>query len=179
MNLKNITLALALVMSSISAQADRHFPGFAKFAKSIEAYKAACDSEACAAPYSTKLLLSEEKNHSAIEPALLSQLQKAAEGQVVEWQDGVLEDDFITDGRTILTKVIGIYENQALVGYKITYIQKSWDISSCNFDLSTPEKLDDCVEGFIRESSFVGKELQNVMRNHDEIAEFHIVEKKK
>lgn len=178
MNFTKTLFVVAFTLVASAAQADRHFPGFAKFAIKIQAYKEACASTACSEPFSTVVLLDQKNKVNLLNSEVEIRLQRSAEGQVIEWQDGVLENDFVTDGRTILEKVLGIFENDELIGYKITYIQKSWDISSCDYNLNDLIKLQDCVEGIIRESSFVGKDLQNVMRNHDEIAEFHVVERK-
>jgi hypothetical protein len=178
MKITTSLFVVAFTLFTSAAQADRHFPGFSKFAMKIQAFKEACATGTCAAPFSTYLLVDQKINLNLLSPDLESALQRAAELQVFEWQDGVLENDFVTDGRTILEKVIRIFENKKLVGYKITYIQKSWDISACDFKPNLTGKLEDCTEGIIRESSFVGKELLNVMRNHDEIAEFHIEDDK-
>lgn len=169
------SLILLVFTISSTAQADHRYPGSRAFTKLIEEYKVACISSPCLKPFKTNVLHREHSTHpSLLSRAELRTLERVAKEQAKIWADTILESDYISEGSTILEKVVGVYRYNTLVAYKISYAEKGWDISSCNYDEKNPSTLENCPEGIIRETSFVSINFQNYVRNHDDIADFYV-----
>lgn len=174
-------LLTLFVLSIINiSYADNRSPDSRKFTQLIEDYQSACLSSPCQEPFHTKVLYKKRNDV----PALLTRpqirfLNRIAVKQAFNWADTILEGDYISDGNTTLEKVIGIYKYQRLVAYKISYTEVGWDVSNCDYDFKNSESLKNCPVGVIRESSFVSLDLENFVRNHDDIADFYqdIIEK--
>lgn len=174
MTQKFFALILLFSAMSFTAQADHRYPGSRAFTKLLEEYKVACISSTCEKPFRTNLLYKENSAHpSLLTRSQLRILEKVAKAQAKIWADTILESDYISDGNTVLEKVVGIYKYNTLVAYKVSYAETGWDVSSCNYDFKVPESLQKCPEGVIRETSFVSTNFGNVVRNHDDIADFY------
>jgi hypothetical protein len=176
MSQKFFALMLLVFTFSITAPADHRYPGARAFTKLIEEYKVACISSPCQKPFKTNVLYRENSVH----PSLLSRsqlriLDRVAKEQAKIWADTILEGDYVSDGNTVLEKVVGIYRNNTLVAYKISYAERGWDISSCGYEQKNPGTRENCPEGIIRETSFVSTNFENYVRNHDDIADFYQV----
>lgn len=171
---KIFALTTVIIALSFNAYADHRAPGSREFTKLIEEYKVACILSPCQEPFETKSLYREgSKQPSILGRTQLRALQRVANAQSKIWADTILEGDYVADGNTVLEKVIGIYKRNKLVAYKISYAEAGWDISDCNYDFKNPSTLSECPEGMIRETSFVSIDFGNVVRNHDDIADFY------
>lgn len=171
---KIFALTILLTTFSFSANADHRAPGSREFTKLIGEYKMACILSPCLEPFTTQPLYREgSKTPSILSRAQLRALQRLANEQAKEWADTILESDYLADGNTVLEKVIGIYKGNKLVAYKISYAEAGWDVSDCNYDSKNPGSLSGCAEGMVRETSFVSLDYGNVVRNHDDIADFY------
>lgn len=169
---KILVFALTLAAISFNASADQHFVGARQFADTVEKYQAAC-AQGCQKPFREAMLYTNGKITSAfLENGKLQTLQKIATKQAYIWADTILEGDYHADGETVLEEVTGIFRRSSLVGYKITYSERAWDTSSCDFDGEDLSTLAKCTEGTIRETSFVSPDFKTFIRNHDEIADF-------
>ncbi|WP_374077039.1 hypothetical protein [Bdellovibrio bacteriovorus] len=169
---KILAFALTLAAFSFNANADQHFVGARQFADMIEKYQEVC-AQGCKRPFREAVLYTNGKVTSAfLENGELQALQKIATKQAYIWADTILEGDYHADGETVLEEVIGIFRGSSLVGYKITYAERAWDTSSCDFDAEDLSTLANCTEGTIRETSFVSTDFKTFIRNHDEIADF-------
>lgn len=171
---KFFALSLLFTFVSLSAHADHRFVGSRKFAALIEKYQAACTTSPCQKPFREALLYKDGTDvASMLSASELATLKKVAFEQAQIWADTILEGDYVADGETRLMEVIGIFRSNELVAYKIRYAERAWDISTCDYDYENPETLQQCTEGFIRETSFVSPDFKNYVRNHDDIANFY------
>lgn len=171
---KIFALTFLLVGLALNAQADQRAPGSREFTKLIEEYKIACILSPCQEPFNTRSLYREgSKYPSILTRSQLRALQRVANEQSKVWADTILERDYTADGNTVVEKVIGIFKRNKLIAYKISYAEAGWDISDCNYDFKNPASLSECPEGMIRETSFVSLDFGNVVRNHDDIADFY------
>ncbi|WII72097.1 hypothetical protein QJS83_16670 [Bdellovibrio sp. 22V] len=172
--MKAILGAIFMTMAiSLQAQADEYFVGARKFMEMMDNYKANCADE-CSKPFREAVLFTDgKKQHLLLSQRDLKILQKIAVEQASIWVDTILEGDYISDGNTELTEVIGIFYSNDLIGYKIHYTEKAWYIGECDFDGESDASLSGCAEGVIQETSFVSADFKTYIRNDDEIADFY------
>ena len=178
--LSKLLLTLFVLSAASTSYADKRSPDSRKFTQLIEEYQSACISSPCQEPFHTKVLYKKRNDvPPLITRAQIRFLSRIATEQAYNWADTILEGDYVSDGNTVLEKVIGIYKYQRLVAYKISYTEVGWDVSTCDYDFKNSESLKSCPVGVIRESSFVSLDLENFVRNHDDIADFYqdIIEK--
>jgi hypothetical protein len=101
-------------------------------------------------------------------------LLKARGVQLAEdlWGDTILEGPFEHAGRYRLDQVQKLMLHDALIGYRITYSDKAWDLDTCSYDPSDRRSLDNCETGRITESAFVDQDAVKVYRDYEAMAEF-------
>ena len=74
------------------------------------------------------------------------------------WGDTILEGDYYSDEEARVDKIQLLYQDQAFVGYRITYSAKAWDTATCEFRGDKPS-LVKCQVGKIIESGFVSADF--------------------
>ncbi|MFN7728130.1 MAG: hypothetical protein ACK5P7_03125 [Bdellovibrio sp.] len=88
------------------------------------------------------------------------------------WGDTILEGPFEHAGRYRLDQVQKLMLHDVLVGYRITYSDKAWDLDTCSYDPSNRRSLETCETGRITESAFVDQDALNIYRDYEAMAEF-------
>lgn len=116
---------------------------------------------ASANEYTYVLLYSKASNHNSIDQDTLRSLQKIAFEQAQIWGDTILEGDYYADGQTVLEEVYGVFKNNQIIGYKISYSEKAWYTGECRFDGQNESLLNECQNGKIVEASIVSSDLQS------------------
>lgn len=88
------------------------------------------------------------------------------------WPDTILEGPFEHAGRFRLDLIEKLMLHDALIGYRITYSDKAWDLDTCEFDPADRTTLDACETGRIFESAFIDKDATQVFRDFEGMAEY-------
>lgn len=157
---------------ALQAQADNFFVGHKAFAKLIIEYTEKCQ-DGCPDSYrEVTLYSSTDRNYRFLDNYQMNQLYRVSTAQARIWADTILESDYVADGKTVLNSVIGIFKYGHLVAYKITYSERAWDVSSCDYDYETESGVEKCTEGRISESSFVSLDFRTYFRDDADLAEF-------
>lgn len=110
----------------------------------------------------------EEPLYSFIQP----QVEVAATQQAQIWGDTILEGDYVADGKTQVDEVIAVYKNNILQGYRLTYSEKAWMITECDFDHENLDSLNSCTPGRIVESSYSSPDFKDLEQDENSYAEF-------
>jgi hypothetical protein len=105
-------------------------------------------------------------------PSLKSQLNSIAKAQAQIWGDTILEGDYFADGQTFLEKIEALYKDNTLIGYRIRYFEDAWDTSNCIYNPKSRQGLETCKKGFIKETSFVSADFQEVFADDENFALF-------
>lgn len=129
------------------------------FNSEITKLSSMCSQENCDKPYS-KLVSYHYLEQKKIDENLKKILERISYKQAQIWADTILEGDYAADGNTRLDKVINLYKNNELIGYLITYSEKAWNTSDCNYDGINDASLAGCVSGRIIESSYVSLDFK-------------------
>lgn len=166
------TLLLGLFTSSL-ALADKMGPNGDKFYEEAAHFENACSEELCKAPYSQQVVYNQSSKLNKLSVDTKNVLKSIAFEQAQIWGDTILEGDYHAAGRTRLDLAIAYYKDNQLVGYKISYSQKAWETSECNFD-GTKQSLKDCKEGRIIEGSYVSPDAQTYFSDEERYAEFSL-----
>lgn len=166
----------AYLTLSQSANAKTIFSNDQQFYNFIQKFKTVCDpdnisnEQACKNGFSTKILFDLSTGISKLETANKNQLSKIATSEASKWADTILEGDFMAFGDTQLSNVIGIYKNNQLIAYRITYQEDAIRTDECE---NEKESLTTCTQGIIAESGFVSADFTQNNRDDDNIAEFY------
>ena len=140
----------------------------ADFSTELSHFSAVCSEASCKTPYSVKTLVRFPQSVDL----KLKELLNVADQQTLIWPDTILEADYAADGVTQLDKVDAFYKHKKLVGYEITYSQKAWDTSSCQYDGVNLATLADCKPGRIIESSYVSPDFKEYFTDEKAYAHF-------
>ena len=171
-----LQLALALTFSlslfASSAKADARGHNAKEFFKTIENYRKSCGTGDCQAPFASKK--SFELNQPQTDELQIDvklNLEQVALVQAEVWADTILEGDYYAEGPARLDTVTSLYENNKLIGYRISYSEKAWYTGDCEFE-GDEALLKECSEGRIQESTFVSTDFKTYFRDEDDFAEF-------
>lgn len=110
--------------------------------------------------------------NTLLTPKIESILYQIAEEQTSIWYDTILEGDYQVEGEVRLDNISVILKNGNLAAYHITYSQKAWETSECEFDGNQLETLKKCTPGRIFESSYVTPNMNYFEVDENRIAEF-------
>jgi hypothetical protein len=172
--LKTISsLAIGLIIASAASVsvADTMGPQGDKFYEEAAHFVNACTTSPCKAPYTSAAVYDVQTRTNQLSPALSKRMTQVAVAQANIWADTILAGDYYADGKTRLDKVTAFYKNNVIAGYKISYSERAWDTSNCQFngDLST---LKTCAEGRIVEESYVSPDTKTYFSNEEQTAQF-------
>ena len=169
-----ITLVTMISMMSVnSAYAHSGKDKSKFFEEHISAFQQSCVSQ-CQNPFSVMTAYKiEEAEKSKLNIQSRLHLEQIAVGQAQIWGDTILEGDYQSEGHTQLDRVLEIYENGRLLGYRITYSERAWYVCDCDFDDATPEALAQCRQGRIHESAFVSADFETFFRDESDLADFN------
>ncbi len=147
----------------------------AAFELTLHSFFTGCDQMRCQAPYKADLIFGRKQN-SISQEGLYQTLTHVATEQAQIWADTILEGDYLAAGDTQLDQVYALYENDILIGYRITYSEQAWALSQCDYyqatALNRKEALLSCAEGRITEASFVSPAFTTFIRDPNQFAEF-------
>lgn len=166
----------AYLTLSQSANAKTIFSNDQQFYNFIQKFKAVCDADninneqICKNGFSTKILFNQSSGINNLDIANKNQLSKIATSEASKWADTILEGDYMAFGDTQLSTVIGIYKNNQLIAYRITYQEDAIRTDECE---NEKESLTTCTQGIIVESGFVSADFTQNNRDDDNIAEFY------
>ena len=157
------------------ASADEMGPDAKSFESKIQSYFDGCHQMQCQTPHQARRIFAREES-LFLEKEMYKTLTSVAFEQAQVWADTILEGDFHAAGQTRLDQVDALYEGDILIGYRITYSEKAWDLSQCNY-YQTPvehrdQVLQSCSEGRILEASFVSPGFTTFIRDSNQFAEF-------
>ncbi|KHD87434.1 MAG: hypothetical protein OM95_14480 [Bdellovibrio sp. ArHS] len=158
---------------SLSAQADQFFVGGRDFYDLMEQYNQVC-TDICKKPFYHTVVYRDGQTSALLTNNDLTALKKIMIQQSNIWADTILEGDYHAEGNTRLDEVVAIFKSAKLVGYKITYSERAWDIGSCDYDYEdeSEDKFAGCTEGRISERSFVNTDFKTYFRDDNAMAEF-------
>lgn len=155
-----------------TAHADAKGPGGDNFYDLILTYRQSCNHD-CRAPFKGVAVFdSENTEYSPLPVEVQNRLKKVAFDQAQIWGDTILEGDYVSAGETRLDRVIVLYKDDQVIGYKITYSGQAWYTGECDYDSSDESSLKNCTAGRIRESSFVSPDFRTYFRDEDHFADF-------
>jgi hypothetical protein len=165
-----VVLSLAVYVGSAHADSSGH--GAKEFYSVIDSYRESCN-EACYAPFNNEAVFDiHNPNQSQIAANVQESLSKVALVQAQIWGDTILEGDYYSAGQTQLDYVVALFQDNALIGYKITYSERAWFIGDCDFNGSDEDVLKSCREGRIHESTFVSPDFKTFFRDDEDFAGF-------
>jgi hypothetical protein len=157
---------------AIIAYADPGKDSMKTFQKRIASFQKSCDSR-CHLPFSERRTFDlSDSESSKIDKVTRSGLAQIAYRLAQVWGDTILEGDYYADGTTQLDQVFALYENEILLGYRITYSEHAWYVGDCEFSYDNLESLANCTEGRIRESGFVSPSFEEYFQDENNFAEF-------
>lgn len=130
-----------------------------------------CAEESCDLPYSKRLSYS-FSSQQPIDPELKKILERISFNQAQIWGDTILEGDYAAEGNTRLDKIVQLFRNDELIGYLITYSERAWNTSDCQYDGIHDSTLAGCVEGRIYESSYVSIDFKEYFYDSKTMAVF-------
>ncbi len=167
MKIIHLTLVFCSLLISGFATADERGPD----AKAFEAQ--------WQAPHQIQRIYA--RNETAVlEKELYKVLTSVAFQQAQIWADTILGGDYHAAGQTRLDQVDALYNGEILIGYRIMYSEKAWDLSQCSYYETPVEKRDqvlvNCSEGRILEASFVSPSFETFIRDSNQFAEFQATE---
>ncbi len=172
--IKAILLLCCLTVSSLTL-ADEMGPDAREFESTLQSFSHHCQEMQCQLPYKSNAIFTRQEVAALTDP-LYSTLNKVAFEQAQIWSDTILEGDYQAAGQTRLDQIYALYENDILIGYRITYSEQAWDTSSCDYYNGTGQSREDalrsCPEGRILESSFVSPIFTTFIRDANQFAEF-------
>lgn len=160
--------SLVVFMSTVfigNVYADAKGPDANQFINEIETYRNAC-ANGCQAPFKNEDALARLNSDAQ------TNLKDVAVAQAQVWGDTILEGDYYSDGQTRLDSVRALYDNEQLIGYKISYSERAWYTGECSFDGSDEAALKNCQEGRIQESTYVSPDFATYFRDEDQLADF-------
>ena len=167
-----LLVTLATTLFAGLAHADARGDGAKEFYALIETYRKICVTE-CHAPFKNQTVFDiQEPAQTKIPAKVKATLQKVSDNQAQIWGDTILEGDYHSDGQTQLDAVVDLYENNKLIGYKITYSEKAWYTGDCDFDEEDESTLKECTPGRIQESTYVSPDFKTYFRDEDDFADF-------
>jgi hypothetical protein len=97
---------------------------------------------------------------------------RISDNQSQIWGDTILESDYEADGVTLLEQVQTISKNGKIVAYRITYSQRAWQTTTCKDPNFNPANPVGCIEGRIRESTYVSSDLTVWLNDSQFYAQF-------
>lgn len=169
-----IALAACLLLGMMSsAGADEMGPNGDKFYEEAARFETACVQDSCAAPYTRKVIYSQNPQPASTSGDVTQRLTEVAFDQAQIWGDTILEGDYHSEGKTRLDEVVAFYKDNKVVGYKIQYSEKAWYTGECNFDGSN-DSLQTCQEGRIIEGSYVSADTLTYFSDEERYAEFSV-----
>ncbi len=166
----------AYLTLSQSANAKTIFNGEEQFYNFIQKFKTVCgpdninNEQICKNGFSTKILFNQSSGINKLDTTDKNQLLKIATSEASKWADTILEGDYMAFGDTQLSTVIGIYKNNQLIAYRITYQEDAIRTDECE---NEKESISTCTRGIIAESGFVSADFTQNNRDDDNIAEFY------
>lgn len=168
------SLILFVVMFCLQTTsfADSQLGSLSEFKNAIQNAQALCPNLQC--PRS-EITLKQINNNDWT--ALPTETQKFLNEQAVErssaWDDTILEGDYFTndDDVAALNSVAFLYQNNQLIGYRMTFAIRAWDTSTCPFDPENPQ-IADCQEGQIVDAAFVSLDLKEIFQDETSYAHF-------
>lgn len=166
-----VVLAISTMLIE-NVYADAEGPGADSFYNTIKAYREACAPD-CQTPFKNEDAFNVSMpGQSILSSDVQTLLETISLDQADIWADTILEGDYVADGRTRLDKVTLLYQEDHIIGYKITYSEQAWYTGECDFAYNIKESLKDCPEGRIVESSFVSLDFKTYFRDEKQLAEF-------
>jgi hypothetical protein len=160
-----LTFVFATIgFTSQMAHADHKGIDFKRFEQEIRNSQSTCQTGVECRPegYDFSLLYAANQPGSQIAP-LLPHFQLIAKDQANIWGDTILEGEMDTDGQTLLEKVEGVYSDNQLIAYRITYSEKAWTLGD------NGQPVDG---GRISESTFVSVAMTSWFRDNWALAAF-------
>ncbi len=169
-------IAVALVMGvATRAKADEFGSDYEAFSTQIRELQKHCRASdtTCALANVASTILFDRQSH-VMHPHVsnfLAKFDRIAREQAVIWADTILEGDYQTDEKTQLDRVEALFNDGKFIGYRIEYSERAWDTSECE-EQNDRYVLSTCVEGRIREASFVSPSLTSWTRDDFAYASF-------
>ncbi len=149
---KLVLFSLSLIASA--ARADRRGSDAREFIPVLKSFIRTCSETSCQA----RQIYSRDKQVSLISD--MTPFEKIAWEQAQVWADTILEGDYQAEGETRLDAVFALYRDGQLIGYRIVYSERAWD-------MVTRES------GRIVEASFISPSLKTYVTDENQFAEFH------
>ncbi len=172
--ISTILLFCCLSVSCLTL-ADEMGPDARSFELTLKSFSEHCQKMQCLPPFKANAIYTREEIAALTDP-LYSTLNKVAFEQAQVWSDTILESDYQAAGHTRLDQIYALYENDILIGYRITYSEQAWETSGCDYyndsGQSREDALRSCPEGRILESSFVSPVFTTFIRDSNQFAEF-------
>ncbi|MFP5519420.1 MAG: hypothetical protein ACLGGX_05920 [Bdellovibrionia bacterium] len=144
----------------------------------IKDYRANCAdpfySSECTLNYGAEVLFVKYQNINKLEKNTQIALEKIAYEQAQVWADTILEGDYVAEGDTYLTSVVGIYRDQELIAYHLMFGEEAYYTGdkSCRY-YEEQQSLEGCEKGEILEGAFVSKDFKAVLNDDLNYPEFH------
>lgn len=130
-----------------------------------------CPESICHPDYSVEAVYEFSKNN-ILDPNFKTKMQNIATTQAQIWGDTILEGFYEAEGNTRIDTIYKLFKKNELLGYMLTYSERAWDISDCQYDGINPETLLDCTPGRIVETSFVSLDFKEYFYTEKTYARF-------
>ncbi len=127
----------------------------------LQDFQLHCNEKFCDSSYSRQVLYNRAEGINVLDTETVKKIEGKAFDQAQICGDTILEGDYIADGKTQVSSVIGLYKNEELVGYHIEYFEKAWFVQDCDPGASL-KRINDCPTGVIVESSFITGDMSHV-----------------
>lgn len=171
MTFKLAIIALLGFIAPAISSADSMGPNGDKFYEEAAHYENSCHRNTCTAPYSHKVVYNQRTRYDKLDQRIKVILRQVAIQQATLWGDSLLNEGFYSIKRTRLDHVLAFYKNDTLIGYKIRYSEKAWDVRDCGFN-GRRDSLVSCPQGRIVEGSYVSADALTYFSDEERYAEF-------
>ncbi len=158
MSLKSALIAAFGILMAPLVYADQMGPNGDKFYEEAAHFENACQHTPCKRGYDHQLTYSYSQNINAISAKDLARLKDIARVQAALWDPSFFEKNLHFGQRVFLYEVLTLLKKGHIIGYKIKYSLKAWDLDTCPAD-TTLESLENCKSGRISEGSYVSADF--------------------
>lgn len=171
MSLKSATIAAFLLLFSPIAFGDQMGPQGDKFYEEAARLENACQQALCRNGYSQQITYSYSQNTKAISDKDLSRLKNIARFQASLWDPSFFELNLQFGQRVFLYEVLTLFKKNEIIGYKIKYSLKAWDLDTCDETVSG-DLLENCKSGRISEGSYVSADFHTFFSDEERSVNF-------
>lgn len=171
MSLKSALIAAFSIFMAPVVYADQMGPDGDKFYEAAAHFENACQTYPCVKGFDHKITYSYAQEINTLSPAILNRLKQVAKVQSSAWDSSFFDKNLYLGERSFLYEVRTMFKFGKIIGYKVKYSLKAWDLDTCP-ELTHPDQLANCKSGRISEGSYVSADFQTFFSDEERAVTF-------